>query len=365
MIPQITEDTYDFLWTIHGYHYLFLSTWISNEARKHEFLFCMDHGVSHTYISKRSRKKLSKEGANFFSKGFPAYEKSSWREMASITAYFKRALSLDIQGLSNKDLAREFDTLVHRIIGMWDMYFWTEFFLLDDVATIIEQNDTSYDLLSLKEHTRRMGPLKYEQRKLVNRTFYPKDNVLQPFYDEINQRLRLGNSVYSYSYKELIALLKGRKTPIPDRTYHVTGKVFGWKDVLGTDAIKIIRKLRAIDKKSTQIKGVPANNGVAKGHVKKIIFGSYVNYEEEAKHMNKGDILVTLTTGPEMMVACQKAGAIVTDEGGITSHAAIVSRELGIPCIIGTKYATEILQDGDFVEVNATTGIVNVLKRIQ
>jgi pyruvate, water dikinase len=57
----------------------------------------------------------------------------------------------------------------------------------------------------------------------------------------------------------------------------------------------------------------------------------------------------------------KKACAIVTDEGGITSHAAIVSRELGIPCIIGTKIATKILKDGMFVEVNANHGLIKIL----
>jgi pyruvate,water dikinase len=59
----------------------------------------------------------------------------------------------------------------------------------------------------------------------------------------------------------------------------------------------------------------------------------------------------------------KKAAAIVTNEGGITSHAAIVSRELGIPCVIGTKIATEVLHDGDLVEVDANHGKVIVLER--
>ena len=54
----------------------------------------------------------------------------------------------------------------------------------------------------------------------------------------------------------------------------------------------------------------------------------------------------------------EKAAAIVTDIGGITTHAAIISRELGIPCIIGTKIATKLLKDGDYIEVDAENGIV-------
>ena len=68
-------------------------------------------------------------------------------------------------------------------------------------------------------------------------------------------------------------------------------------------------------------------------------------------------------TRPEHMHLIGNAAAIVTDEGGITSHAASVSRELGIPCIIGTKIATEVLKDGDLVEVNANHGWVRKINK--
>jgi len=59
----------------------------------------------------------------------------------------------------------------------------------------------------------------------------------------------------------------------------------------------------------------------------------------------------------------KKAAAIVTDEGSLTCHAAIVSRELGIPCVVGTKTATQVLKDGDLVELDADRGIVSILRR--
>lgn len=76
------------------------------------------------------------------------------------------------------------------------------------------------------------------------------------------------------------------------------------------------------------------------------------------KKFQKGDILVSVATDPDIVPAMKKAAAIVTEQGGITSHAAIVSRELGIPCIIGTKIATRVLKDGDMVEVDANKGTV-------
>lgn len=82
---------------------------------------------------------------------------------------------------------------------------------------------------------------------------------------------------------------------------------------------------------------------------------------EEVPRFKPQSILVTNMTSPEYLPAIKQAKAIVTDEGGLTCHAAIVSRELGIPCIIGTKIATQVFKDGDRVEVDATRGIVRKL----
>ena len=79
--------------------------------------------------------------------------------------------------------------------------------------------------------------------------------------------------------------------------------------------------------------------------------------------MNNGDILVAPMTSPDFIVAMRQASAIITDEGGMTSHAAIVSRELGINCIVGTKIATKVLKDGDLVEVDADQGTVKIIKK--
>ena len=68
-------------------------------------------------------------------------------------------------------------------------------------------------------------------------------------------------------------------------------------------------------------------------------------------------------TTPDMIMVMHKAAAFVTDEGGITCHAAIVSREMKKPCIVGTKIATKVLKDGDMVEVDATDGTVKKISK--
>ena len=74
-------------------------------------------------------------------------------------------------------------------------------------------------------------------------------------------------------------------------------------------------------------------------------------------------VLVTTMTNPAYVPIMEKSIAIITDEGGLLCHAAIVSRELNKPCIIGTKIATQVFKDGDLVEVDAESGVVKILER--
>jgi phosphohistidine swiveling domain-containing protein len=104
-----------------------------------------------------------------------------------------------------------------------------------------------------------------------------------------------------------------------------------------------------------EIKGTSAMPGLVRGKVR------LVRLESQAELVQDGEILVSSMTDPDMVPAMKKAAAIVTDEGGMLCHAAIISRELKKPCVIGTQIATQVLKDGDEVEVDATTGIVRKL----
>ncbi|MBI4399826.1 phosphoenolpyruvate synthase [Candidatus Micrarchaeota archaeon] len=108
----------------------------------------------------------------------------------------------------------------------------------------------------------------------------------------------------------------------------------------------------AIEKASILLRGLGASPGTAVGPVK-IIYSP-----EELTKIQKGDVLVTDMTTPDYVVGMRKAAAVVTNAGGTTAHAAIVSRELGIACIVGTKKATDILKDGQIITVDAVHGIV-------
>jgi len=183
------------------------------------------------------------------------------------------------------------------------------------------------------------------------------------YFQEIARRKKIKKDVVAYlDYSEIGDLLEGN-LKVSEIEKRKKGVLFAFKkDSFKIFTDKKILKLildNIINKKieKTEIKGTSASLGNVIGRV------TIIRSIRDLKNMKKGDILITTMTRPEHIVAIKKAKAIVTDDGGITCHAAIVSRELGIPCIIGTRVATKTLKDGDKIEVDAKKGIVKILKR--
>jgi phosphoenolpyruvate synthase/pyruvate phosphate dikinase len=123
---------------------------------------------------------------------------------------------------------------------------------------------------------------------------------------------------------------------------------------------KLLEKYLVAKKRSESVKvartkrlvGIEASGGSVVGKVR------VVRSPKDVKGFRKGDILVVSSTSPSMFAALPRVSAIVTDHGGMLSHAAIFAREMGIPCIVGTKTASKRLKTGDFVRVDAEKGIV-------
>lgn len=105
------------------------------------------------------------------------------------------------------------------------------------------------------------------------------------------------------------------------------------------------------------IKGSPVFNGIVRGKV------TILKNKSKISKFKEGRVLVSPMTTPAFLPAMKKSSAIITDEGGLTCHAAVVSREFQKPCIVGTRIATKVLKDGDLVEVDANKGIVKILKK--
>lgn len=192
-------------------------------------------------------------------------------------------------------------------------------------------------------------------------------SVMEKVMTEIAKRLKIRTQLAKYLMedeikKALIQNMVNRKLLAKRFEHSLLYTTNGKSRILVGEKMKLILNDVVedyIDRDVKYIKGNPAYKGLAEGIVKKVAV------TEDMVKMNKGDILVSPATNPDLIIAMRKAGAIVTDGGGITCHAAIVSRELKIPCIIGTKNATKILDDGDLVKVDSNKGIIRILKRYE
>ncbi len=188
--------------------------------------------------------------------------------------------------------------------------------------------------------------------------------AILPLFDEIGRRLNVKRPELAYFTAQEIIQALHNNVPLDTTIAHDRQKGFlmYWSGTSVTatsdpDQILSFRKTHLVlesSQKNSSLKGICASTGHATGTAK-IVRG--VN---DLNKVQKGDIMVAVTTHPDFVPAMHRAAAIITDEGGVTSHAAIVSRELKIPCIVGTKNATQILHDGDQVLVDATEGTITI-----
>lgn len=194
---------------------------------------------------------------------------------------------------------------------------------------------------------------------------------------EMRQQIagRMGITPYQVEYlllNEIYAFLRGGSSfdlkEMENRLHCYVWQINKGKSELVTGD-RVGEIAQAYDSHSTyeqinRICGQTASLGFARGEVR-VIPTAGDHMIKALSNIKQGEILITGQIRPQLIVACRKAKAIVTDEGGIASHAAVVARELGVPCIVGTRDATKILSDGDVVEINANSyvGVVSIISR--
>ncbi len=132
----------------------------------------------------------------------------------------------------------------------------------------------------------------------------------------------------------------------------------------GAKAFEIVEALlpKEDENKGNLVQGITANSGFATGKVRMLYVNGLDQLVLDMKDFQEGEILVTSMTQPTMVTMAKKAAAIVTDEGGLTSHAAVIAREFKIPCIVGCKVAMKTFKTGDLIEVDANKGIVRKIE---
>ncbi len=197
--------------------------------------------------------------------------------------------------------------------------------------------------------------------------FFNADYGASFAYAEVAKRNNFNpNWIMEISIPEMMSALKEGK-PLPDekemrtRLKNYAMLVRNSQTELITDPkrIKELEKEYSVEvDKAEEIQGrMACLGGLIRGKAKICLDKSAIG------KVKQGDILVVQFTTPDFVPAMEKAAAIVADQGGLSSHAAIVSRELGVPCVIATKNGTRVIKENDLLEINAQTGIVKIIKR--
>jgi phosphoenolpyruvate synthase/pyruvate phosphate dikinase len=236
-----------------------------------------------------------------------------------------------------------------------DVYIKTEEVRLKKFEEVEEEKNWS--------KFKKIAHLRLRMRKALESNLFPKSDLM---LSEIASAHKINkDDLFFYTYDELEELrIQNKKVSSKIILDRKRGYVYWIKDgktVLYTgDKFKAISKeihTERVGMNVKEIKGRTASEGVVR-----LILNNSKNLNEQVQLFEEGMILVTEMTRPQTLMACYRAKAIVTDEGGVVSHAAIISRELKIPCVMGTKVATKILKNGDLVEVDANQGIVRILE---
>lgn len=205
---------------------------------------------------------------------------------------------------------------------------------------------------------------KLEDARKYSETFYKENaEMFSHIADLLSQQIGCPKHlILMMTREELYAYQSGGQLPSENtlrQRYEYSGMHFDKQrmDILSRKEVEDLESFWSGVAKKEGLKGTVAYPGKVKG-ICRVVF-DYRNAD-----INEGEILVTGMTDPNFVPLMRKVSAIVTDGGGLLSHAAIVARELKKPCIVGTKVATQVLHDGDEVELDADTGVVRVLRQL-
>lgn len=252
---------------------------------------------------------------------------------------------------------------------------------LKNIENVRKQNDENYENI-LKKYNFSNKTLKLAKaiRDFIFLRTYTTEYTDHLFYTgrhsilkEISQRCNIKlEDLVMLEYNEILEILNNNAIVTKETKNKIESRRNGFAIIwlngnvetfLGKEALELQSEIGKIYKTNENneeteqniIKGMPANRGKIIGTVKILL-----NYED-IKKVKKGDIIVASMTTPDYVSAMEKAAGFITDEGGITCHAAIVSREFDVPCIVGTINATQKLKDGQKIELDAYNGEIKIL----
>ncbi|MFA6270387.1 MAG: PEP-utilizing enzyme [Candidatus Paceibacterota bacterium] len=232
------------------------------------------------------------------------------------------------------------------IVKLFDLAAWTWVgvsisYCLPDIKSVSKEAQD----LGMKLRNRTLDFLEFTDNAIKK--------TLRKLYPE------LGDLIKYISIEELKENDIPSKEILKDREQHYI--YYDFKLYTGRDVYEFAKeqgieiKEEEVPTEIKELKGQTAMGGKVTGPVR------ILHKKSEIPDLQDGEILVTHMTTPDYLPAMNKAIAFVTDEGGITCHAAIVAREMGKPCVIGTKIASKALKTGDIIEIDADAGLIKIL----
>ncbi len=318
-------------------------------------LFLIDQGMFKQYFERAAYEAALNKGVAFYSDehSFSDYENKLKDHCKQFDAFYEAKIK---------------DQNVLSKVTVQSLFDYTTKLCKDYSLMNIEHTDKAFSMQetfpTIKKNLAAAASFKDWVRSYMNVVLFEPDGYVSEAFKILGKQFNLQPYIlHDCTQREILSLFEGKfpnKEEIAKRQHafvinHDRNHLYQ-----GDDAQEILNEFREAAGSTNSLSGKIASVGKAKGPVKVIAvdYSDIAALHAEIQKMNKGDILVAQTTAPELIVACKKAAAIVTDLGGMLSHAAIVSREFGIPCIVGTEYATQVFKDGDMVEVDAEKGVV-------
>ena len=364
-MTKFNPQNYEFIWLVKNQTFFDTSWWLNRNYLERDFIATFQNDEFKMYLDKDERSRLNDFGIEFLSHDLEKFIMESEKIYDRAKEYYRKIRQKDISKLSDDKLSGDLLDVGRHANKVIEQYFFTEFFLYDRAQQMAESQHKKNGFAA---KLKRLGEVKLKLREVALNETQFFGNVFEKYLSEAQTRTKR-KDLKNLSYEEIAELLKGNFSKSVDRSTYVLGHFNGWKTLTGNEADKMISQLErnmndleSDARLSKILMGQVASKGRTVGRVKIIPFDLNMDYLKEIAQMKNGDVLVSGSTGPELVPACRKASAIITEEGGILSHAAIISRELKIPCIVGTKIATKVLKDGDLVEVDANKGMVRKIK---
>jgi len=337
---KFNKDDYTLSFLAHGVS-IFVADIHVDVYKELKVLFLIDNGIFKQYFTNKAYEAALDRGLNFYSdkNAFKNYRKALKQHCDKFEKFFiekikgKNRLTLEIVR-----------TFFAYTIKLCKDYTYMNVEFTDKAFANQEDNPI------VKKNLSGVAEFKEWVRSYMDKVLFELDGYLNELFEILSKQFELKSYVFhNLTQREIMDLYDGKQPNGDIASKRQEAFVINYNRQYlyeGDKAEAIIKMFRDNVSGTHSVTGRIASSGKAVGPVK-IISVDYADLgilHQEIARMNKGDVLIAETTSPELILACKKAAAIVTDVGGLLSHAAIVSREFGIPCIVATETLPKYLK---------------------